>query len=84
MLIVHIISPLITLTCLLKYYSYDLVHKDIHMQTHNGDEVFRCGSCNITFANKLHLDMHMAAKQKPRVVSTLDLIIFTLFILILS
>lgn len=53
------------------FFSYDLEFKDIHKQSHNGHETFRCRTCNISFANQSLLDMHMAAKQTPRVVSSL-------------
>lgn len=50
------------------FYRYDVQFKDIHMETHDGEEKFMCTTCNKKFATETHLIMHLNAHQEARVV----------------
>lgn len=45
--------------------------KEIHIQSHDGEEKYMCTSCNRKFATEVHLNMHLSAHNEPRQVSSI-------------
>lgn len=59
-----------------RLFSFDMSFKEIHIQSHDGEEKFMCTSCNRKFSTEVHLNMHLSAHNEPRQVSILFFAIY--------